>query len=87
MNLSDFNALVFLEYSNWQKEYSPMVVTRGFIKCNAVFEGEVIAIFNQKKNNNTWFIKKKDGTHRKGLTDTASVYITQEEFHNNIVKN
>ena len=99
MNLTEFNQLVNLEYPEWNKSYSPTVVEKGLVKANAVLGDKVVGIFNQTKKTELWFIKKKDGTHRKGVinkgqvkkgevsknSNFASIYITEEEFKNNII--
>lgn len=90
MFLNEFNELVLLEYPEWAKTYSPLLVEKGKVTCNAVIEKDgnktVIGIYKQEKLGGKFLIKKKDGTHRKAITDTATVYVTEQEFNNNIIK-
>jgi hypothetical protein len=97
MYLKDFERLIKDEYSDWDRTYCPMKTTSHRISCSAIYPNEddlgydkqvsysVIAIYIEAKLSIKWFLKKRDGTHMKG-NGSSSVYITEQEFNNNIVR-
>lgn len=89
MYLDDFATLIKIEYPMWQNSYKPMKTTDTKISCNAVInsdkESSVIGVYKKDNKVSKWFIKKQDGTYIKGL-GSSSVYITEQEYLNNVVK-
>jgi len=89
MFLQDFSMLVSIEYPDWQTTYSPIVSDSSRIFCNAVIKigekQEIIGVYRQDKRGTHWYLKKKDGTYLKG-NDSASIYIAESEFFNNIIR-
>ena len=95
MYLKDFERLIKVEYPDWDHSYCPMKSTSNRVSCNAIYDrdnrddraeiDDIIAIYIEAKSSVKWFLKKRDGTCIKGNGD-SSIYITAQEFNNNIVR-
>jgi len=86
MYLYHFEHNLKLHYPEWQQTYRPLIKSKNSLYANAYMDFEIIGIFKSDKKNTLWYLRKPDGNYIKSMGVSGFVYITKEEFWNNVVK-